>query len=80
MTLPWDADYNALIYVLSGKGKVGKERASISSGQLAVLDGTGPVWLAGDEQARGVFFGPGCTLCVDPAWSKVLRNAKALEV
>ncbi|WP_244180811.1 hypothetical protein [Amycolatopsis pretoriensis] len=37
-------------------------------------------WLAGDQQARGVFFGPGCTLCADPAWSKVLRNAKALEV
>ncbi|MGW4525834.1 poly(ethylene terephthalate) hydrolase family protein [Amycolatopsis sp. NPDC004378] len=37
-------------------------------------------WLAGDPQARGVFFGPGCTLCADPAWSKVLRNAKALEV
>ncbi|WP_329051564.1 acetylxylan esterase [Amycolatopsis sp. NBC_01488] len=37
-------------------------------------------WLAGDEQARGVFFGPGCTLCADPAWSQVLRNAKALEV
>lgn len=37
-------------------------------------------WLAGDEQGRGVFFGPGCTLCADPAWSNVLRNAKALEV
>ena len=37
-------------------------------------------WLRGDAQARGVFFGPGCTLCADPAWSKVLRNTKALEV
>lgn len=37
-------------------------------------------WLSGDERARGVFFGPGCTLCADPAWSKVLRNAKALDV
>jgi len=37
-------------------------------------------WLAGDALARGVFFGPGCTLCADPAWSKVLRNAEALGV
>lgn len=37
-------------------------------------------WLMGDARAYGVFFGPGCTLCADPAWSKVLRNAKALDV
>jgi pimeloyl-ACP methyl ester carboxylesterase len=37
-------------------------------------------WLAGDQQAKSVFFGPGCTLCADPAWSKVLRNAEALKV
>lgn len=37
-------------------------------------------WLAGDTRAKGVFFGPGCTLCTDPAWSKVLRNGLALQV
>jgi pimeloyl-ACP methyl ester carboxylesterase len=37
-------------------------------------------WLMGDERARSVFFGPGCTLCADPAWSNVLRNGKALGV
>jgi hypothetical protein len=34
----------------------------------------------GDEQARGRFFGPGCGLCGDPAWTDVRRNAKALQV
>jgi dienelactone hydrolase len=37
-------------------------------------------WLSGDARAKSVFFGPGCTLCADPAWSKVLRNAEALKV
>jgi hypothetical protein len=36
--------------------------------------------LMGDEQARGRFFGPGCGLCGDPAWTDVRRNAKALQV
>jgi redox-sensitive bicupin YhaK (pirin superfamily) len=36
LTLPWRPDFNALVYALSGDGTVGSERASISSGQLAV--------------------------------------------
>ena len=35
--LPWRADFNALVYVLSGAGYVGAERRPIESGQLAVL-------------------------------------------
>ncbi len=37
MTLPWRADYNALVYVLAGHGTVGPDRVSIQTGQLAVL-------------------------------------------
>jgi len=36
LALPWRPDFNALVYALSGNGTVGSERASISSGQLAV--------------------------------------------
>src|SRR5438105_4965766 len=35
--LPWRADFNALVYVLSGAGYVGAERRPLHSGQLAVL-------------------------------------------
>ncbi len=39
--------------------------------------------LAGDENARGIFFGPtaSCGICTDTqAWSKVARNAKAQAI
>jgi redox-sensitive bicupin YhaK (pirin superfamily) len=38
LDLPWRPDFNALIYVLSGRGTVGAERRPIQTGQLAVLD------------------------------------------
>ena len=37
LTLPWRPDFNALVYVLAGKGTVGAERRPIRQGQLAVL-------------------------------------------
>ncbi|MBK5216406.1 MAG: pirin family protein [Propionibacteriales bacterium] len=37
MTLPWRTDFNALVYIMSGEGHVGRERTPIASGQLAVL-------------------------------------------
>lgn len=40
LSLPWQRSFNALVYVLSGAGTVGVERAPIHAGQLAVL-GTG---------------------------------------
>jgi quercetin 2,3-dioxygenase len=40
LTLPWRADFNALVYDLAGRGFVGAERRPIELGQLAVL-GTG---------------------------------------
>jgi hypothetical protein len=37
LSLPWRADYNSLIYVLSGSGTVGTEQRPIHQGQLAVF-------------------------------------------
>src|SRR3954447_21348371 len=40
LSLPWRPDFNALAYVLGGRGTVGAERRPIEAGQLAVF-GTG---------------------------------------
>jgi redox-sensitive bicupin YhaK (pirin superfamily) len=37
MVLPWQPDYNALVYVLAGAGTVGTERIGVQTGQLAVM-------------------------------------------
>jgi redox-sensitive bicupin YhaK (pirin superfamily) len=37
LELPWDSDYNALVYVLNGHGTVGTDARPISSGQTAVF-------------------------------------------
>ena len=37
LSLPWQADYNALLYVLAGAGRVGTEGRPIRAGQLAVF-------------------------------------------
>ena len=37
VALPWRADFNALVYVLAGRGSVGAERPPDQAGQLAVL-------------------------------------------
>jgi quercetin 2,3-dioxygenase len=37
LDLPWDPEFNALVYVLSGEGAVGVERRPIRTGNLAVL-------------------------------------------
>jgi redox-sensitive bicupin YhaK (pirin superfamily) len=49
LTLPWRKDFNALAYVLSGRGSVGADRQPIDSGQLAVFDGFGTVPGLGTE-------------------------------
>jgi redox-sensitive bicupin YhaK (pirin superfamily) len=36
-TLPWQSDFNALVYALGGSGSVGNERRPLRAGQLAVL-------------------------------------------
>ncbi|HEY5487161.1 MAG TPA: pirin family protein [Candidatus Limnocylindrales bacterium] len=37
LSLPWRADYNALVYAMAGHGIVGAEARPIQTGQLAVL-------------------------------------------
>ncbi|HEX5205097.1 MAG TPA: pirin family protein [Actinoplanes sp.] len=37
LDLPWQPDYNALVYVLAGRGTVGAEKRPIQIGQLAVF-------------------------------------------
>ena len=34
LDLPWDPDFNALVYVLAGQGSVGSERRPVAAGQL----------------------------------------------
>jgi redox-sensitive bicupin YhaK (pirin superfamily) len=38
LALPWRADFNALVYVLSGDGYVGAEKQPVRTGHLAVLE------------------------------------------
>ena len=37
LRLPWQRDFNALVYVLNGQGTVGTERRPVASGQLATF-------------------------------------------
>src|SRR6202166_819152 len=37
LSLPWNPAYNALTYVLAGRGTVGLEHAAIAEGEMAVL-------------------------------------------
>jgi redox-sensitive bicupin YhaK (pirin superfamily) len=51
LVLPWDPSYNALTYVLAGRGSVGLERHEIHEGQMAVhQDGDFLVLHASDSQ------------------------------
>jgi redox-sensitive bicupin YhaK (pirin superfamily) len=51
LALPWQAEFNALAYVLAGAGTVGAERLPVTSGQLAVF-GPGDVVTVGGAAAR----------------------------
>ena len=48
--VPWPADFNGLVYVLSGRGAVGAERRPVVSGQLAVLGAGDTVVLEADTR------------------------------
>jgi redox-sensitive bicupin YhaK (pirin superfamily) len=37
VVLPWPADFNALVYVLGGRGAVGTERRPVATGELSVF-------------------------------------------
>ncbi|MDA8270616.1 MAG: pirin family protein [Actinomycetota bacterium] len=50
LELPWSPDFNALVYVLAGKGSVGSQHRLIRSGQLAVF-GDGD-WLSFSAESK----------------------------
>ena len=50
LRLPWRADFNALVYILSGHGSVGEERRPVSTGQLAVFGAGDSLTLAADDR------------------------------
>jgi redox-sensitive bicupin YhaK (pirin superfamily) len=50
LSLPWRKDFNALVYVLGGKGRVGAEGRPIESGQLAVFGNGDVVSVSADAQ------------------------------
>jgi len=54
MSLPWRADFNALVYVLSGRGSVGTEARPVETGQLAVFGAGDHVVVAAqqDQESR----------------------------
>lgn len=55
MTLPWNANYNALAYVLAGSGAVGIEAHPVRTGQLAVfVDGDALTLRGGNTEALDV--------------------------
>ena len=49
LTLPWQPEYNALVYTLAGRGTVGAGRQPISMGQLAVFGDGDTITIAADQ-------------------------------
>jgi redox-sensitive bicupin YhaK (pirin superfamily) len=49
LELPWDPEFNALAYVLSGAGKAGDEGAPFREGQLAVFGPGDSITLEADQ-------------------------------
>ncbi|HZG03229.1 MAG TPA: pirin family protein [Streptomyces sp.] len=49
VTLPWREDFNALAYVLAGRGTVGTERRPVHLGQTAVFGNGGSLTLGADR-------------------------------
>ncbi len=58
LALPWRRDFNALVYVLAGSGRVGAEQRPIRDGQLAVFGEGDSIEVIADEPQPG----PGDTL------------------
>ncbi len=48
LTVPWSPDYNALVYVLAGRGTVGSAGRPVRTGQLAVFGDGGHLTLTAD--------------------------------
>ncbi len=48
--LPWRADFNALVYVLSGRGRFGAEQRPAETGQLVVFGPGRAITMAADDR------------------------------
>ena len=53
LTLPWRPDFNALMYVMGGKGTVGAKGRPIEAGQLAVHGAGDTITVAADARQEG---------------------------
>jgi redox-sensitive bicupin YhaK (pirin superfamily) len=53
LVLPWPSDFNALVYVLSGRGTVGAEHRPVEMGQLAVFGDGDALEIDGDPTEGG---------------------------
>lgn len=53
LNLPWNREFNALVYVLSGRGTVGAEGRPIQQGQLAVLGAGDRIDVAAESSQDG---------------------------
>jgi redox-sensitive bicupin YhaK (pirin superfamily) len=53
LVVPWRPDFNALVYVLAGRGSVGPEQRPISSGQLATLGAGDAIAVRADSRPDG---------------------------
>ena len=51
LNLPWHKDYNALVYVLAGRGTVGPDQRPIRTGQLALF-GAGDYLTAAADRSQ----------------------------
>jgi redox-sensitive bicupin YhaK (pirin superfamily) len=53
LELPWRAEFNALVYVLSGEGSVGPDATPVRTGNLAVLGAGDVVTVSADRRQEG---------------------------
>ena len=50
LRVPWEPDFNGLVYVLAGRGEVGADRRPIQEGQLAVMGEGDILTVLGDPE------------------------------
>jgi hypothetical protein len=53
LSMPWQADYNALAYVMAGSGTVGQQQEPIHAGQMAVFGAGDRITMAADATQDG---------------------------
>jgi redox-sensitive bicupin YhaK (pirin superfamily) len=52
LTLPWNVDFNALVYVLAGEGRVGTEGRPVHTGQTVVFGAGDHLTVAADDKQQ----------------------------